>query len=133
MATRAHAAALDRVARAAGAVPGLRLLLLHGSRARGDAHPGSDWDFAYLGEAGLDVAALAAAIGEALGADEVDLADLARAGGVLRHRVAQDGTLVHESSAGEHERFWTEAVRFWCDAEPVIRAGVKDVLEGLGP
>lgn len=34
--------------------PGLRLLVLHGSRASGAANSASDWDFAYLGDADLD-------------------------------------------------------------------------------
>ncbi|HEX5047600.1 MAG TPA: HepT-like ribonuclease domain-containing protein [Gammaproteobacteria bacterium] len=77
--------ALQALARA---TPDLDLLLLHGSRARGDVHAGSDWDFAYLGGARLDVAALLAAIVEAIHDDRLDLADLATAGGLLRYRAA---------------------------------------------
>lgn len=36
------------IAELAATMPGLGLLVLHGSRARGDAHQRSDWDFAYL-------------------------------------------------------------------------------------
>ena len=32
----------------------LRLLVLHGSRARGDARPDSDWYLGYLAEPGFD-------------------------------------------------------------------------------
>jgi len=34
---------------------GLRLLVLFGSRARGDERADSDWDFGYLGSPSLDV------------------------------------------------------------------------------
>lgn len=133
MTTTTEAAAIERAAKAAAGFPGLRLLLLHGSRARGDVHEGSDWDFAFVGEAGVDGLALGAALATAVGADVVDLADLSRASGLLRYRAARDGLVVHERIPGEHERFWTESVRFWCDAEPLVSAGMRDVLRGLGP
>jgi predicted nucleotidyltransferase len=37
---------------------GLELLVLHGSRARGDAREDSDWDFAYLAAAEFDLSLL---------------------------------------------------------------------------
>jgi predicted nucleotidyltransferase len=40
--------------------PALRLLLVHGSRARGDEHVGSDWDLGYLADGPLDVGRVAA-------------------------------------------------------------------------
>jgi predicted nucleotidyltransferase len=42
----------------AEATRGMTLLVLHGSRARGDAREGSDWDFAYLAGAEMDELAL---------------------------------------------------------------------------
>jgi predicted nucleotidyltransferase len=111
--------------------PSLALLVLHGSRARGDEHAGSDWDFAYLGDGALDVGLLFADLALALGTDHVDLADLATAGGLLRYRVARDGALVHESQPGAYERFWMDAVSFWCDAGPIIERGYEAVLAGI--
>ena len=64
-------------------LPGLRLLVLHGSRARGQAHAGSDWDFAYLADPGFDADELLMRLVEGIGADRVDLADLGRAGEAL--------------------------------------------------
>jgi len=110
---------------------GLELLVLFGSRARGDTHQGSDWDFAYLGTAGLDANRLNAELSLALRTDRVDLADLDRAGGLLRFRAARDGVPVYESTEGTFRDFWFEAVRFWCDARPVLDASYDALLARL--
>jgi predicted nucleotidyltransferase len=34
---------------------GIKLLVLFGSRARGEVHPHSDWDFSYIGDGRFDV------------------------------------------------------------------------------
>jgi predicted nucleotidyltransferase len=110
----------------------LRFLALHGSRARGDAHPRSDWDFAYRADPGLDVLSLQAALADALSSDNVDVADVDRAGAVLRHRVAQEGKLVFERKPGEFADFRYDAILFWLDAGPIIRAENEAILVGLG-
>jgi predicted nucleotidyltransferase len=56
----------NALAELAPSTPGLHLLLLHGSRVRGAAHAGSDWDFGYLGSTQLDVGGLLATIIETL-------------------------------------------------------------------
>ena len=116
---------------AARAHAGLRLLILHGSRARGDAHLHSDWDFAYLAAPGLDPGALHADLTLALGSDNVDLAPLEAAGGLLRYRAARDAVVVFESEPGVFYKFWFQAVSFWCDAEPVLRPHFKAILAEL--
>ncbi|HSF42194.1 MAG TPA: nucleotidyltransferase domain-containing protein, partial [Thermoanaerobaculia bacterium] len=45
---------IDRISELARQSPGLHLLILFGSRARGDDHLGSDWDFGYLAGADFD-------------------------------------------------------------------------------
>ncbi|MGH8908274.1 MAG: type VII toxin-antitoxin system MntA family adenylyltransferase antitoxin [Egibacteraceae bacterium] len=117
---------------AASTLPGLRLLLLHGSRGRGDAGPRSDWDFGFLADDRLDPAALRARLTVAVATDAVDLVDLERASALLRFRAARDGVALFEHPAGEFRRFQLEAVRFWCDAGPVIRAAHDRVLAALG-
>jgi len=110
---------------------GLRLLILHGSRARGEARESSDWDFAYVGTSELDPALLYADLAIALGTDHIDLANLDAASGLLRYRAARDGQVVFESEPEEFQKFWLEAVSFWCDTEPVLRTAYKSILEGL--
>ena len=127
----ASRAMLDRVGDVASHTTGLSLLVLFGSRARGDAHPRSDWDFGYLGNSTLDVAALLAALVETVGSDRVDLVDLAHAGGLLRYRAARDGRALFESEPRLMESFCLDAADFWCDAEHILRRGYDDVLAGL--
>ena len=77
--------------RTTAARPGLDLLVLFGSRARGDFRADSDWDFGYMAGPDFDPLALAADLGRVLASDRIDLADLQRAGGscaIARHAMA---------------------------------------------
>ncbi len=121
---------LRAVRAAAAAHPGLALLVLFGSRARGTAAEGSDWDFGYLAQGRIDPAALLAALVLVLGTDRVDLVDLSTASGLLRYRAARDGELVWGDSDA-FERFWLDAVHFWCDTEPVLRPAYEALLAEL--
>lgn len=107
---------------------GLELLVLHGSRARGEERPGSDWDLAYLAEPPFDPDAFLAELVLALETDRIDLASLRGAGSLLRYRVARDGEPLFEARDGAFHRFWMEAVSFWCDAEPILRPGYEAIL-----
>lgn len=69
----------------------LRLLVLHGSRATGTHHEGSDRDLCYLADGPIDVETLHARLTTVLGTDAVDLVDPDRASAVLRFRAARDG------------------------------------------
>jgi predicted nucleotidyltransferase len=116
------------LAQAADAAPGLQLLVLHGSRARGTSHERSDWDFAYEGNADFDVDAFLATLADLLKVDRIDLVDLARAGALLRHRVARDGVTLFERTPGRFERFWLDAVHTWCDLAPVLEPLYEQAL-----
>ncbi len=107
------------------------MLVLHGSRARGDAHERSDWDFAYEAGREFDPDGLLAALVEHLKADRVDLADLGRAGALFRYRVARDGIVVFESDAGRFDGFRLDAVHTWCDLQPVLEPAYERLLEAL--
>jgi hypothetical protein len=122
---------LDEIAAAARQASGLNVLLLFGSRARGDVHVRSDWDFGYLAAPAFDPDALGARLVEILDTDRIDLADLARASGLLRYRAAIDGITAFESSADAADAFRLDAVRFWCDAAPVLERGYAAVLDAL--
>lgn len=112
--------------------PEVRLLLLFGSQARGEAHAASDWDFGYLADPGFDSLALYDDLVLLLKTDKIDLVDLDRAGGLLRFRAARDGVVLQERAPGEYEKFWFEAVSFWCDAGPLIQREYENILESLG-
>jgi predicted nucleotidyltransferase len=111
--------------------PGLRMLVLHGSRARGTAHARSDWDFAYEADKNFDPDRLLAALADLLKVDRIDLVDLNRAGALLRHRVASDGIVVFESEPVLFRRFWFDAVHNWCDLAPVLEPLYERALESL--
>jgi predicted nucleotidyltransferase len=112
--------------------PALRLLLLHGSRARGTPHTGSDWDFGYRGGPDLDALDLRMTLSLMLGTDAIDLVDLDRASGVLRYRAAADGKPLLERNGGEFEHFALEASHFWLDVEPTLRKAHGELLRRLG-
>lgn len=122
----------DLAAVAAGTA-GLRLLILHGSRARGDHRPDSDWDFAYVADASFDADGLLARLSETLGSDKVDLADLSRASGLLRVKAASEGRAVYEATPEEFDTFRLAAATAWCDMEPVLRRAFDARLKSMTP
>jgi predicted nucleotidyltransferase len=124
-------AALATLRRTAARHDGLHLLLLHGSRSRRREHDRSDWDLGYLADGDLDPAGLQADVSHALGTDDVDLVDLARASALLRFEAASHGRCIYESAPGNADAFVLGATIFWCDAEPVIRRAQAAVLAGL--
>ena len=117
--------ALHQVAAAHGT---LRLLLLYGSRARGDAHHASDWDVGYLADSEIDHLGLLHEITSALRTDAVDLTDLERASGLLRFRAASEGTVAFEGSPGVHDAFALAAALHWYDVQPIVQQAHDDVL-----
>lgn len=122
---------LQAVAAAARATVGLKLLILYGSRARGDARRSADWDFGYLADEATDVPGLLAALVEILGDDNIDLVDLDRTTGLLRFRSSCDGVLLHEAESGLFDRFRLAAARFWCENASVFEQGYEETLEAL--
>lgn len=123
-------APIEAVRDAAAKHAGLQALVLFGSRARGDAAGGSDWDFGYLARDRFDAAAFLGTLVFTLETDRVDLVDLVTASGLLRYRAARDGRLVW-GDEGAFQRFWLDAVDFWCDAQPVLRPAYEAVLARL--
>jgi predicted nucleotidyltransferase len=125
-------AGLEQVRSAARRCPDLALLVLFGSRVRQEHHAGSDWDFGYLGDEGLDVDGLQVELVRAMGTDHVDLVDLRRASGLLRYGVARDGLAVFKRVPGTFEDFQIEAVRFWLDVRPVVEEAHGAILREVG-
>lgn len=123
--------ALTAVAETASRAPGLDLLLLFGSRARGDAEARSDWDFGYLASSEFDPDGLLASLVTILRTDKLDLADLSRAGAQFRFRAAGDGRPLYERTPRAFERFWLDAVSYWCEMGPIIRSGYEQMLADL--
>ncbi|MGL5062760.1 MAG: type VII toxin-antitoxin system MntA family adenylyltransferase antitoxin [Microcoleus sp.] len=98
-------------------IPYLKMLVLFGSRARGDTHAKSDWDFAALcdeelreescknrGFAWFEIPVI---LGKAfsLNIDEIDVVELERCSQPIAHFIACDGILLYEKEPGEFEKF----------------------------
>jgi len=126
---RPHEALLAPVTHRAREAAGLRLLVLFGSRSRRDEYERSDWDFGYLADPSFDPDAFLVDLTRHLKTDEVDLVDLDRAGGVLRFRVASEAQVLYEAKPDLFADFWFQAVSFWCDAEPILEAAHREVLD----
>ena len=129
--TALDGAIVERLSEIARRHRGLRLLVLFGSRARGEATARSDWDLGYLGGTSLDREGLLADLVAATGTEAIDLVDLDRAGSLVRFRASRDAVVVFEASDGTFARFWFEAVSYWCDMGSVIRAGYEGILGDL--
>lgn len=123
--------AADEIRRVTRAARGLKLLVLYGSRARGDAHTRSDWDYAFIGEPGFDADGLMAKLAEARRTDTLDLADLTRASGLLRFNVARDGVAIFEDQPGLFEQFRLDAIFAWLDMAGALGPAYADRLERL--
>ena len=110
---------MDSLHEAGWATPGLELLLLLGSRARTDANAGIRLEFSYL-DSETRVAALVATIVEL----NRERSHRLRRGSSCRHSLLRyrgtDGRPLHEARPGIANQFCFEAVRFWCDAAPVL-------------
>jgi predicted nucleotidyltransferase len=120
----------DSCRRAAAAHGALRLLVLFGSRGRGDHRPESDWDFGYLADPSLDELALRADLARALETERIDLVDLARASGLLRYRAVRDGVVILDRQ-DTWPSFTFDVATFWFDAEPVLNAEYEAMLERM--
>lgn len=110
---------------------GLDLLVLFGSRARHQARSDSDWDLGFLANNAVDQEALRESMVEILSAPKVDLVELNRSNGLLCYFVAAEGVLIYERLPGAFMDFREAAVRFWCDAEPVLNRAYEEVLAKL--
>jgi predicted nucleotidyltransferase len=108
---------------------GMRMLVLFGSRVRGQVHAHSDWDFGFLAGEHADADRLRCALSEIVGTDAIDLVNLARGSALLRMQVANEGKLFFESVPGTFLQFQDETARFWCEVEPVLSLTYARILE----
>jgi uncharacterized protein (DUF433 family)/predicted nucleotidyltransferase len=102
-------------------VPYLTLLVLFGSRARGDATPDSDWDFAFLCDedqrkqyeaGGWDSFRMWGILQRAYNLldDQIDVVEMQDCSDLLAHYIAKEGKVLYEREPGIFEAFQKNAL-----------------------
>ncbi len=100
---------------------GVRLAVLFGSAARGEAGPGSDLDVGVLFDPGREsAAALEVALARATGR-RVDVVRLDAAPPLLRFEIARDGRVLLERAPHAWVDFRARAMTDWWDWAPTAR------------
>jgi predicted nucleotidyltransferase len=118
---------------------GLDLLLLYGSQASGRVHAESDVDVGYVRRSGsLDYPEWSRLLRELkpyLPTGDVDLVDLHRVPGLLRHVACERGRLLYAACPGEFESFRVLAWNLYQDERIQLRRhdseGLRRALERL--
>ena len=97
-------------------IPTLRLLILFGSRARGNPHSNSDWDFAFLCDSDQENILFHAEIYGILADlfrindDKIDAINLASCSPLMAHAIAQDGKVLYERDLGLFSAFQQQSL-----------------------
>jgi uncharacterized protein len=115
-------------------IPGLRLVILFGSLARGKARSDSDMDLAVLGGDDWKALELCSLLASRAGR-EPHMVDLASASELLRFECARDGVLLYEAGPLMWAHFQAEAALRYYDLQPAVEfcaEGVRRRLRGEG-
>jgi len=104
---------LEKLARAVDREE-VRLAVLFGSRARGQATPASDWDVGLVVSKPIEWLRWMGELEEVV-EGRVDLVDLARASPLLAHRAATQGKVLLDRTGHEFARFASLALRKYWD------------------
>jgi len=110
----------DALAEALAAESDVRLAVLFGSEARGDAGVASDLDVAVAGPDASAIPALALKLTRATGR-QVDLIELGTAPPLLRFQIARDGRVLVERQPHLWSDFKARAMVDWWDWAPIAR------------
>ncbi|MGD1804010.1 type VII toxin-antitoxin system MntA family adenylyltransferase antitoxin [Dapis sp. BLCC M126] len=108
-------------------IPYLKMLVLFGSRARGDTHAKSDWDFAALydeeirkkmmGDNAFAWFEVPTGLGNIfqINSDIIDVVELNKSSPLLGFHVARDGKLIYEKNSGDFVNFQMKAWKVYAD------------------
>jgi len=114
-------------------VPSLKMLILFGSRARGNPHSNSDWDFAFLRDSdqqnvlfNAEIYAILADLFR-INDDKIDAINLAKCPPLMAHAIAQDGKLLYERDSDLFKVFKQQSLM----SEEQLKAIQKDLRAKL--
>jgi predicted nucleotidyltransferase len=113
--------AVENVKNLLEAVPGLRLAVLFGSTARGQARRGSDIDIGLSMAPGLDVPPLLQVSLERAAGRQVSITRLDDAPPLLRFEIGRDGVVLVEREHRAWAGFRAQAMIDWWDWAPTAR------------
>ncbi len=126
---------LNRLAQAAAEL-GLRLVVLHGSRAEGRQEKDSDIDIAILAEGRVDPARqmqIYRRLSQVIESAPVDISLLNRAQPTFLAVVAETGVPLYEAGENEFLRFCSLAARMHADAGKWQQAQEEHLAQGEEP
>jgi len=123
---------LDRLRQHAAALPEVKLAVLFGSTARGEARKGSDVDLGVLLDPDTrEVRRKVLVHLDRAAGREVDLVFLDEAPPLLRFEISRDGMLLFERQEGLWTGFKVKAMVDWWDWAPTIRRIHKTMIQHL--
>ena len=119
---------LERLRQSIASLPEVRLAVLFGSTARGQARPQSDVDLGVLLDPDTPDVRFKAEIelGKAAG-QSVDVVFLNQAPPLLRFEIAKEGVLLHQDQDHLWTDFKTRAMLDWWDWAPIAKR-IEDAL-----
>ncbi|MGI0479387.1 type VII toxin-antitoxin system MntA family adenylyltransferase antitoxin [Geminocystis sp. CENA526] len=128
-------------------MPYIKMIILFGSRARGDIHDRSDWDFAIsydreivektMKNKASGWFAYSVDLNDIfeLKTDRIDIVDLNVCSDFIAHYIARDGVLIYEKNKGEFEDFKQQKLKTEKDiklARNLMRNKVEKFLTKRG-
>ena len=117
----------DKITPLAEQLPNLQMLILFGSRARGEHKPDSDWDLGisydeanrqtHIKEISNDYLTSLSILSELfeINRDLIDLIELDRCSPLTKYQVARDGKLIYEKNTGDFLKFRVRAWKEYAD------------------
>ncbi|MFM6322641.1 MAG: type VII toxin-antitoxin system MntA family adenylyltransferase antitoxin [Microcystis panniformis] len=118
---------VNRITTTVEKIPNLKLLILFGSRARGEHRLDSDWDLAIsydetnrqtgIKEISNDYLTSLSILSELfeINRDSIDLIELDRCSPLMKYQVARDGKLIYEKNTGDFLKFRVRAWKEYAD------------------
>lgn len=112
----------------------LKLLLLFGSRARGDARKDSDTDIAFFGNKRLDLeekARLMMDLTSFLRTEKIDVVDLREASPLLFYAIFRDAKILYAGSMDTFYEFRVYAYKKYIESMPIYKDMFKQIKKRL--